>query len=94
MGLLGTIWNIAKQGAGKVIGAVREPIRKLGQVGLGAAKWGIQNHQSLALLAHGAGEASGNPTLKNIGNAALMGSGALTGLGVGKDYMNYRNLPT
>jgi hypothetical protein len=89
MGLLGNMWNRAKQGVSKVIGAVREPLRKLGQIGVGVARFGIQNHQGLAMLAHGVGEASGNPTLKNIGNAALLGSGVLSGLKVGRDYMNY-----
>jgi uncharacterized protein YjbJ (UPF0337 family) len=38
------------------------------------------------MILHGVGEATGNSTMKNIGAAALMGSGFMTALGYGKDY--------
>jgi hypothetical protein len=58
-----------------------------------AARFVADHHQPLALLAKGVGDASGNTTLQNIGNAAVIGSSLATARGFGKDYGVYSRSP-
>jgi hypothetical protein len=75
MAFWNNLWQTAKKAVGSFGGVVR-----------GVGTFIKENHHPIALMAHGIGQASGNKTLENIGNAALFTSGALTGLGVGRDY--------
>lgn len=86
-------------GIGRVVGQVAHGVRRVGEfvkpagAVLGkAARFVAQNHQPLALLAKGIGDASGNTTLQNIGNAAVIGSSLATARGIGKDYGVYRGM--
>jgi hypothetical protein len=79
-------------GARKILGVVGGVIRRVGSFGIGAARFVGANHQPISMLLHGLGEASGNPTLKNIGSAALIGSGLLGAAGIGKDYVGSRSI--
>ena len=72
-------WN----GIKKVFGTTGKVLRRVGEVGANFVK---QNHQGLAMLANGVGDASNSPLLKSIGNAALAGSSLATTLGVGRNY--------
>ena len=89
-----------KSGVSKTIGAMREPVRRLGQIassvgrGIGAVgSFVAQHHQPLALALKGAADMSGNATFKNIADMGLMGSAVATGLGIGKDYKFYQFHP-
>jgi hypothetical protein len=77
-----------KNEVSKAFGALREPVKKLGQVGMATGRFIANNHQSLSMLAHAVGDASGNPTLKGIGNAAMIGSAIASACGYGKDYVS------
>ena len=84
------LFSRIKSGVGKFVGAVREPLKRVGQIGAAVGRFAFDHHQPISMMLHGAGEMSGNRTLQNIGGAALMGSGALTTLGYGKDYAGAR----
>jgi hypothetical protein len=85
--MLSSFWQKAKQVGRKALGTVGKVVRKIGQIA-------VDNHQPLALALHGIAHSTGNETFKNIGNAALVGSGVMTGLGVGRDDMRFRGGPT
>lgn len=55
----------------KTIGALREPVRKLGQIGYNIGKFAAQNHQHLVPLIHGVAVASQNPTAQKITGGLL-----------------------
>lgn len=59
---------LARVGSGvvKAFGAMREPVRRLGQVGYAVGKFAVQNHATLAPLLHGVAVASGNETAQKI----------------------------
>lgn len=54
------------QGAMKAVGALKEPVRRLGQVGYNVGKFALQNHAHIAPLLHGVAMASGNERAKKI----------------------------
>lgn len=97
MGLFDTITTFARKsvatagrrfgefgGAVKRFGAVMKPtLKRVGQ-------FAIDNHQGLALLAHGVADATGNEHLKTLAGVGMMGSAALTAAGIGRDYLNAR----
>lgn len=56
MGVLGTFWNRAKQGVGKVLGAVQQPLKRLGQVAIGVGRFALENHQILSARLQGASD--------------------------------------
>lgn len=75
------------RGAGRVFGSIGHVAKRVGQIGLATGKFIAANHQPLAMLAHGLGEATGHPVMKNIGTAAMIGSGMLAASGVGHNYV-------
>ena len=81
-----SMWAKAKQVGKRALSTVGKVVRRIGQVAL-------ENHQPLALALHGIAHSTGNETFKNVSNAALVGSGVLTGLGVGRDDMRMRQGP-
>ena len=88
------ISNVArKAGAGlrRGIGNLAHGVRRVADftkpIAMGVGRFVADNHQPLSMLAHGIGEATGNPVMKGIGNAALIGSGLASAAGIGKDYI-------
>jgi hypothetical protein len=71
--------NIAR-GAAKVFGAIREPVRKFGQIAGTVGKFALENHAQLALGAHALANMTGNPTAQKITGGVLAASTALTGI--------------
>lgn len=59
------------RGAMKVIGSLKEPVKKLGQVGYNVGKFAVQNHATLAPLLHGVAMASGNQSAQKITGGLL-----------------------
>jgi hypothetical protein len=55
----------------KAFGAVKEPLRRLGQVGYNVGKWAVNNHSTLVPLIHGVSMASGNETAQKITGGLL-----------------------
>lgn len=101
MGLFDTLKHFGRKvgdGLGRVVGAVQHGVRRVGETlkPVGAAlatgaRWAVQHHQPISALIKAAGDASGNPTMQNIGNAAFAASALATGYGAGRDYGMYRN---
>lgn len=88
--ILSKIGNFARKAIGSTSGIVKTLGDFTGRAGkiIGATDNFVkQYHQPIALMSHAIGEASGNPTLKGIGNMALMGSAAASALNIGKDYI-------
>ncbi|DAC81543.1 TPA_asm: hypothetical protein [Coelastrella green algae MELD virus] len=71
------------QGIHKAFGRVGHVLKRIGQAGINFVR---TEHQPLAMLAHGIGEASGHPALKRMGDFAMMGSSLATLKGHGKNY--------
>lgn len=65
--LLGKVGSTAM----KAFGVVKPALRTLGQIGLSAGKFAIQNHQHIAPLLHGVAMASGNQTAQKITGGLL-----------------------
>jgi hypothetical protein len=63
--------NRVGSGIVKVVGAMREPVRRLGQVGYAIGKFAVDNHATLAPLLHGVAVASGNQTAQKISGGLL-----------------------
>lgn len=55
----------------KAFGAVKEPIRKIGQIGYSVGKFAVQNHAALAPLIHSVAMASGNTKAQQISGGLL-----------------------
>jgi hypothetical protein len=94
MGLWDSIRNLGNRvstGLARTVGQIAHGVRRVADttkpILMGAARFVRDNHQPLAMLAHGLGEATGSPVMKNIGNAALIASGAASAAGIGRDYM-------
>jgi hypothetical protein len=92
-GLFDTIRGFARKvgaGVSRGIGALAHGIRRVGDVtkpiAMGAARFVGTYHQPLSLALKAAGDLSGNQTMQNVGNAAMLGSAALTARGIGRDY--------
>jgi hypothetical protein len=79
--MLRRLFDGIKQGAGKFVGVVKEPLRKLGQMAL-------QHHQPISALINAATSRSENPYLKAVGSAAVLGSALATRAGYGVNYGN------
>jgi hypothetical protein len=58
-------------GVVKTVGALKEPVRKIGQIGYKVGKFAVDNHQYLAPLIHGVAMASGNETAQKITGGIL-----------------------
>ena len=69
--MLKNILSSIGKGVVKTIGAMREPVRKLGQIGYNVGKYAIQNHSTLTPLLHGVAMASGNETAQKITGGLL-----------------------
>jgi hypothetical protein len=68
--MLGFLSRVGK-GAVKAIGALKEPVRRLGQIGYNVGKFAVQNHATLAPLLHGVSVMSGNETAQKITGGLL-----------------------
>lgn len=55
----------------KLFGIIKEPLKKIGAIGLRVAKFGIQNHQYIAPLLHSVSMASGNQQAQKISGGLL-----------------------
>lgn len=55
----------------KLLGVIKEPLKKIGQVGLKVGRFALQNHQYIAPLLHGVSMASGNETAQKISGGLL-----------------------
>ena len=66
--------------AGRVLGAVKGPLRKLGQ-------FATANHQPIAMLLNQATQTSDNPYVRMIGTGAIAGSALATRVGIGNNYL-------
>jgi hypothetical protein len=75
------------QGAIKTLGSLREPVRKLGQIGYNVGKFAVQNHQHIAPILHGVAMASGNQTAQKITGGLL----ALSGMAKTRQNLNAQN---
>jgi hypothetical protein len=75
------------QGALKVVGSLKEPIRKLGQIGYNVGKFAVQNHEHISPLLHGVAMASGNQTAQKITGGLL----ALSGMAKTRQGLNRQN---
>lgn len=69
--MLKNILSRVGTGVIKTIGAIKEPIRRLGQVGYQVGKFAVQNHATLAPLIHGVAQMSGNKTAQQITGGLL-----------------------
>lgn len=55
----------------KLFGILKEPVRRIGQIGLKVAKFGLANHQHIMPLLHGVSMASGNTQAQKITGGLL-----------------------
>jgi hypothetical protein len=65
------VLNRVGSGIAKAFGVVKEPLRRLGQVGYNVGRFAVQNHSTLAPLLHGIATASGNETARKITGGLL-----------------------
>jgi hypothetical protein len=91
--------NLAKKASSvgkRFVGSIGETVRKMsdtvGKVVRGVGNFVVENHQPISMLTRAVGDASGNDTMKSVGNAAMAGSAYLTTKGVGKDYTGLRRM--
>jgi hypothetical protein len=91
-GLLQKAASAGKRLFGHAGGVVRKLADTTSQVVRKVGNFAISNHQGLGLLAKGIGDASGNETLKKVGDAAMIGSAYLTTQGIGHDYTGLRRI--
>jgi len=55
----------------KFFGSMKEPLKRVGQVGYNVGKWAVNNHSTLVPLIHGVAMASGNETAQKITGGLL-----------------------
>lgn len=55
----------------KAVGAMKEPIRRLGQIGYNVGKFAVQNHATLVPLLHGVAMASGHEGAQKVTGGLL-----------------------
>lgn len=77
--MLRRLFEGLKQGAGRVFGAIKDPLRKLGQ-------FALTHHQPISALINAATSQSENPYVKALGSGAVLGSALATRAGIGKNY--------
>jgi hypothetical protein len=85
--MLRRLFEGIKQGAGRVFGALKEPIQRLGQ-------FAVKNHQPLAMLLNQAAQMSDNPYVRMIGTGAIGASALATKAGIGNNYLQPPPQPT
>ena len=68
--ILGKVSNVAS----KAFGAMKEPLKRVGQFAVQAGKFSMDNHQYIAPLLHGVAMASGNPVAQKISAGLLSAS--------------------
>lgn len=69
--MLKNILSSIGKGVVKTVGALKEPVRRLGQIGYSVGKFAVQNHATLTPLLHGVSMASGNQTAQKITGGLL-----------------------
>jgi hypothetical protein len=93
--MFGNMLQKAVSAGKRMFGTVGQTLRKFadttGRVVRKVGNFVVDNHQGIGLLTKGIGEASGNETLKKVGDAAMLGSAYLTTKGIGKDYWIGKN---
>ena len=90
MGFMDFLSKVGR-GAQKVYGMVREPLKKIGQIGMSVGRFAVANHQPIAAALQGLSDM--NPqsrTLQSIAGVGMLASGALTARGIGRDYLGVR----
>ena len=55
----------------KTFGSLREPVKKIAQVGYNVGKWAVNNHSTIVPLIHSIATASGNETARKITGGLL-----------------------
>lgn len=68
--MLGFLARVGK-GAMKAVGSLKEPLRRIGQIGYNVGKFAVQNHATLTPLLHGVAMASGNHNAQKITGGLL-----------------------
>jgi hypothetical protein len=72
----------------KTFGSLREPVKKIAQVGYNVGKWAVNNHSTIVPLLHGVSMLSGNQKAQQItgGLLALSKTASLRqGMNAGND---------
>ena len=64
--MIGNFIKSVGKGVMKTVGALKEPLRRIGQVGYAVGKYAIDNHATLAPLIHGVAVMSGNTQAQRI----------------------------
>ena len=55
----------------KTFGSLREPVKKIAQVGYNVGKWAVNKHSTIVPLIHSIATASGNETARKITGGLL-----------------------
>ncbi len=69
--MIGNFIKSVGKGVMKTVGALKEPLRRIGQVGYAVGKYAIDNHATLAPLIHSVAMASGNQTAQKVSGGLL-----------------------
>lgn len=69
--MIGNFIKSVGKGVMKTVGALKEPLRRIGQVGYAVGKYAIDNHATLAPLIHGVAVMSGNTQAQKITGGLL-----------------------
>jgi hypothetical protein len=77
--MLRRLFEGIKQGAGRVVGLIKEPLRRIGS-------FVAQHHQPISALVNAVASQSENPYIKALGSGAVLGSALATRAGVGRNY--------
>jgi hypothetical protein len=78
--MLRRLFEGIKQGAGRVVGLIKEPLRRIGSTM-------VKYHQPISMITSGILASSSNPTLQKLGAGVALGSAYLTSKGVGNNYL-------
>jgi hypothetical protein len=90
MGFMDFLSKVGR-GAQKVYGMVREPLKKIGQIGMSVGRFAVANHQPIAMALQGVSDMMpNNRVLQGVAGAGMLASGALTARGIGRDYLGAR----
>jgi hypothetical protein len=69
--MLNNIFSRVGSSAMRAFGAVKEPLRKLGQIGYNVGKYAVRHHDTLTPLLHGLAMASGNESAQKVSGGLL-----------------------
>lgn len=69
--MLKNILSSIGKGVVKTVGALKEPVRRLGQIGYNVGRFAVQNHSTLVPLIHAVSMASGNTKAQQISGGLL-----------------------